>query len=539
MLKMHKYFDKIKSRINDFFFKFKKENYIEDDEKIRLELIEEYNRENKNLQELLEKEFIDYKNLGLILIDIVPYKNRESLIDGLKRLFVYDELTPYDREQHRIDIEKNIPKIDIEATRQGSSRVHLGRLQNSDIMGGFLEVIKRNLPPMFDNLDVYITQFGDTYILTYVVELKAEYKTKGIKESFIHHKDLKFFEKELDDGHVMRGGERGGIECDPNMDGYFNELSQFLKEFSVGLYLNKNPTQVCPNVKITYMEKIPFHKFEEWAKQNIEILMFMGFEPVYYSRIKNYLWGIQDKRTKGNESITAGLVILASNDEEITRNYESQDRGFFDDLTRLINRNFELILLQLYWANYNLEDSIKNWNNYITETMKELNGIAYVQNKKEMESLFKLNNLIVNNYRDFEGYRLYEERKYDFFTKNLFFNERFNKTMIALKAFDLRNNIYKEIYTFGKWLLDQEKAKNESLREEFCRLLEYVSNITNLTNSQINLEIQSSMKIYTLLVLIFTFLMLIFTIVMVYSNPASFEYIADKMRILSNITIKN
>ncbi len=193
---MRKYFDKIKSRNNDFFLKFKKENYIEDDEKIRLELIEEYNRENKNSQELLEKEFIDYKNLGLILIDIVPYKNRESLIEGLKRLFVYDELTPYDREQHRIDIEKNIPKIDIEATRPGSSHVHLGRLQNSDIMGGFLGVIKRNLPPMFDNLDIFITQFGDTYILTYIAELKDEYKTKGIKESFIHHQDMIFLKKD-------------------------------------------------------------------------------------------------------------------------------------------------------------------------------------------------------------------------------------------------------------------------------------------------------------------------------------------------------
>ena len=82
---------------------------------------------------------------------------------------------------------------------------------------------------------------------------------------------------------------RIGIEGDPNMDEYLKELSGFLGEFSVGLYLNKNPMQICPNIKITYIEKISFNGFEEWEKQNFEILMFMGFRLGLYSKIKNNL----------------------------------------------------------------------------------------------------------------------------------------------------------------------------------------------------------------------------------------------------------
>lgn len=531
-MKVKKYIDSIKSIIHYHFIKSKKINNIDDEEKIRRELIEDCDKTNKKWQADLEKEYIDYKNLGLILIDIVPHKNRKSLIEGLKRLFIYDKLTPLDLEQYRIDIEKDVPNIEIDATLQGWSYRYLGRLQNSDITGGFLQIVKRELPLMIDNLDVHIRQFGDAYILTYIAELKDEYKAKGIKESFIHHRDFIVDEKKLDDGNIIRSMKRIGIESDPNMDAYLKELSAFLGEFSIGLYLNKNPTQICPNIKITYIETIPFNDFEKWAKQNIEILMFMGFRPGLYSRIKNYLWGIQEKRIKGNGSIEAGFIILASSDEDIKRDYASLERGFLIDLTHLINSNFALNLLQLYWANYNVENTLKNWNNYITEKMNELTEIAHQQNEKKIESLFKLNTLIVNEYRDFEGYRLEEERKYDFFNTNfntkILFDEKFNESVTALKAYNIEINIYKYIYDSGKKLLDQEKIKNKSLKKEFRRLFEYINNITNLTNSQISLQIQKTIKYYTIWLIILTILILVFTI------PGLSKYIADK---ITNISI--
>ena len=95
-------------------------------------------------------------------------------------------------------------------------------------------------------------------------------------------------------------------------------------------------------------------------------------------------------------------------------------------------------------------------------------------------------------------------------------------------------NIYKYIYESGKKLLDIEKINNNSLQKEFRRLFEYTSNITNLTNSQISLQIQNIIKSYTLLLIILTILILFFTFFMVISNKDSSKYIAD---IITNIYI--
>jgi hypothetical protein len=534
-MNVKKYIDKIKSIICNYLIKSEEVyNYENEDKK---ELIDHCDIENRRWQEVLEKEYIDYKNLGLILIDIVPYKNRESIIEGLKRLFIYDKLTALELEQSRIDIEKNVPIIEIDAILQGRFSAYIGRLQNSNIAGvfpGLLMAVQRELPRMVDNLEVHIMQFGDAYILTYVAELKDEYKVKGIKESFIHHRDSIVEEKKLDDGNIQRSIKSIGIESDPNIDIYLKELSGFLGEFSVGLYLNENPTQICPNIKITYIETIPFNDFETWARQNIEILKFMGFIPVLYSKIKNYLWGIQEKRIKGSGSIEAGFIILASNDEDIGRDHASLDRGLLIDLTKLINRDFLINLLQLYWANHNVENPIKNWNNYITNKMDELNKIACQRDKKKIDTLFELNTLIVNECRDFEGYHLEEEKKYDFFNANIFFNKEFNKSVTAFKPNNMEKNIYEYSYVSGKKLLDIEKIQNQNLQKEFDRLFKYITNITNLTNSKISIQIQRTIKYYTLWLFILTSLMLIFTYVIVISNKDSSKYIAD---IITNISI--
>jgi hypothetical protein len=520
-MNVKKYIDKIKSIICNYLIKSEKVyNYENEDKR---ELIDDCAIENKRWQEVLEKEYIDYKNLGLILIDIVPSKKRESIIEGLKRLFIYDKLTPLELEQSRIDIEKNVLKIENDAVLQGSFRAYIGRLQNSDIAGvfpGWPMAVKRELPPMIDNLDVHIMQFGDAYILTYVAELKDEYKAKGIKESFIHHRDSIVDEKKLDDGNIQRSMKLIGSESDPNIDIYLKELSGFLGEFSVGLYLNENPTQICPNIKITYIKTIPFNDFETWARQNIGILTFMGFIPGFYSKIKNYLWGIQEKRIKGSGSIEAGFIILASNDEDIGRDNASLDRGLLIDLTRLINRDFLINLLQLYWANHNVENIIKNWNNYIINKMEELNKIVYQQDEKKIDSLFELNTLIVNERRDFEGYRLEEEKKYDFFNTNIFFNEKFNESVTALNINKMEKNIYKYIYDSGKKLLDIEKIQNQNLKKEFHRLFQYITNITNLTNSKISIQIQKTIKYYT-------FGLLILTIILVITSPELSKWMAD------------
>ena len=143
------------------------------------------------------------------------------------------------------------------------------------------------------------------------------------------------------------------------------------------------------------------------------------------------VWGVQKKRIKGHGSIESGFIILASHDEDLKRESDSLDRGILNDLTHQTNDDLVVNLLQLYWANYNVENTMKNWDDYITKKMNEINEIVTQQNKNKIKSLFELNTLIVNEYRDFEGYKLKEDQKYDYFNTNIIFNKRFNKSRIS------------------------------------------------------------------------------------------------------------
>lgn len=86
MIKNSYYVEKIKN----FVPSFRKKEIFEDKEQFQIEI----NEMNKKEQEHLEKEFMEYKNLGLILFDIIPIKDRKFLIESLKKLFDYDKFTP-------------------------------------------------------------------------------------------------------------------------------------------------------------------------------------------------------------------------------------------------------------------------------------------------------------------------------------------------------------------------------------------------------------------------------------------------------------
>ena len=217
------------------YFRKKEIDYFESQEQFRIENDEM----NKRRQEQLEKEFIEYKNLGIILFDIIPYKEREFLIESLKKLFNYDNLTPIQRDSFNLDFEKVLPEVEIDSTHHVYSVINVRTIQNLNLENGFLLTPETELPFMFHNLRIKITQFGDVYLLTIIGQLKEEFKTKGIKECFIHLDDLVPNIKKSDDGRVLWRAEKSRIEWDPNMESYLKKLTEFLKKFGFGFYLNK------------------------------------------------------------------------------------------------------------------------------------------------------------------------------------------------------------------------------------------------------------------------------------------------------------
>jgi len=497
------------------YFRKKEIDYFEGQEQFQIENDEM----NKRRQEQLEKEFIEYKNLGIILFDIIPYKKREFLIESLKKLFNYDNLTPIQRCSFHLDFEKVLPEVEIDSTRHGYSIINVGTIQNLNLENGFIFTPETELPFMFHNLRIKITQFGDVYLLTIIGELKEEFKTKGIKESFIHLDDLVPNIKKSDDGRVLWRVEKSRIKCDPNMESYLKKLTEFLKEFGFGFYLNKDSNQICPNIKVTYLEEIPYDKFEDWSFNNFGFLNFLGFSFYNYSKIENNMWGIQSKRITNKLSISAGLVILASKDEDIIDNYENMESGILIEISNFISYNeFIDILYQLYWANYNLEKITKDCKKSLDNYVDRLNEMEPQKVKIKMESLFKLNNEMTKKYLRFEIYRINEDDKYNFFTKNLKYRKSIEDLVKPLKTknSELEFNIYEYIFLSGRELLDKEKIKIESLTKEFATVFNYLNNITNLTSSQINLKYQGKVKNYTSAVLILTFIMIVLTCIMIY-----------------------
>lgn len=492
------------------YFKKKDINDFEDKEEFLIDIDDM----NKKEQECLEKEFIEYKNLGIILFDVIPYKERENLIESLKKLFRYDDLTPRQRNAFRLEFEKRLPEVEINSTLHGYSIINIGTIQNLNLEDGFFNTPTTELPLMFHNLKIEITQFGDAYLLIIIGELKNEFKAKGIKKSFIHLGDMVPNIKKSEDEQVLFSAKKSGIELDPNMESYLNELTEFLKEFGFGFYLNKDSNQICPNIKVTYLDEIPYDKFEEWSLQNFRILKFMGFSYPAYSKINKNLWGIQSKRIANKLSISAGLVILASKDENIIDKYEYLESGILTEIINFILYNkFIDILYQLYWANYNLEKSTKDYKKNLDRYVDRLNEIETQKVKMKMKSLFKLNNEITKKFLHFEIYRINEEKKYNFFAKNVGCIKGFKNLVKPLKVKNIKSefNIYEYIFLSGKELLEHEKRKIEYLNNEFDTVFNYLNNSTNLTSSQINLQYQVKVKNYTLAVLILTFIMVILT----------------------------
>ena len=507
--------EKLRNLMN--YFKTTEINNFKDEEQFRVE-IDEMNKEE---QEHLEKEFIEYKNLGLILFDIIPYKERDLLIESLKKLFNYENFTSRQRDAYHLEFEEVLPEVEIDSTLSGYSIINIGTIQNIDIEDGFLSTPERELPSMYHNLRIKIAQFGDVYLLIIVGELKKVFKTKGIKESFIHLDDMMPNFKKSKDGQVLLSTEKSGIEWDPNMESYAKELTEFLKEFCFGFYLNKDSNQICPNIKVAYLEEIPFDNFEDWSLNKFNILKFMGFSYPKFSKINNNLWGIQSKRIANKLSIFAGLVILTSKDEDIIDKYEYPESGILIDIVNFISYNkFINVLYQLYWANYNLEKNMKDYKKSLDNYVERLNEIETRKVKMKMVSLFKLNKEITEKYLEFEMYRINEDKKYIFFTKNVVCSEGIKESIkpVKIKKIELEFNIYEYIFRYAKELLEIEKRKIELSKKEFITVFNYLNNITNLISSQINLEYQRKVKNYTWTILFFTFLMLLLTVSTVKDN---------------------
>ena len=130
------------------------------------------NSVDKKVREYLEKEYFDVQNVGLILIDIVPYENKAQMIDGFKKMFCAGNLTSMKMrfDGPRLDC---IPDIKKSGLLAGGGSANIGFVFNSDLDVNYLTGIERRLPRMLKMMEVVVAQSVDfAYTVTYICHFK-------------------------------------------------------------------------------------------------------------------------------------------------------------------------------------------------------------------------------------------------------------------------------------------------------------------------------------------------------------------------------
>ncbi len=195
-------------------------------------------------------------NLGIILIDFIPYENKETMVEEIKNLLGYKDMVINEENfQEKILLKfafESIPdfrkaKIPISSV---DSWVKIGVIWNSDDKkgGDNSDRILRDIPKMFSHIDISVGQHVDfAYIITYCGYLRKEfYNGIDIEKNFLKEKKItqriKIKEEKTENSTKSSYIEmvKMGREIEPNLKGYQLELENFFNKFKHGIFLNKD-----------------------------------------------------------------------------------------------------------------------------------------------------------------------------------------------------------------------------------------------------------------------------------------------------------
>lgn len=450
---------------------------------------------DKDSQQRLKKEYLDIKNLEIILIDFIPYERKEQMIQGLKELF-QPEVKPGGMfAGPRLDF---IPDIKKSGALSGGGTSRIGVIFNSDIGWEPLMGIQRKLPKPFLALEVTLGQLVDSiYYIIYHCTIKKEFYDDGIKKTFIESGDWVPDEK---GGWVPKGPK-----LEPTIRKYQEDMEQFLKRFSYGLFLNRSYTNEgafgCPSIKIISTKKIDFDSLQEWEKNHLRFIGFLGFNIGIYSKYKGFLVGISEDRLFKTYSVNAGLVFLASEDDFEEDGYGSVERAicgnvewFIEDPTLGLMGLFHSI----YWTNYQLEVSREKWEQDIKTSLDE---IISSTKPAEITSIYQR---IIKIYHDFNNYLVNEKKNVKNLSKMVERAKKVTSPITPIKMRKFEVDTFQDLIRGSERFLEMENDAIEYLRSQFQSLFEYCRNLTNTNLSQSNINLQKSMHKLTVVMVILT-----------------------------------
>ena len=122
-------------------------------------------RMSANSRIFLKKHYLAVRNIGILLVDIIPYERKNEMIDGLKRLFTPDaDSRRFIDDQPRID---KIPDIRQSGMMPGGGEVNIGIIVNYEL-GPNVLAFQKKLPTQISYIKITLGQFVDfSYYVVY------------------------------------------------------------------------------------------------------------------------------------------------------------------------------------------------------------------------------------------------------------------------------------------------------------------------------------------------------------------------------------
>lgn len=460
------------------------------------------NKWNKQSQKALSKEYIDTKHEKFYIIDFIKTEDRNSLIKGLKDLYTYEKID----EGERISLHfENIPDFRYPGKLIGSSWTPLGYLFNEKYVQSQLGGIIRELPDFLYSMAVTVCDYDDKYFcIVFECDIHDDYKDGNLKDTFIHKGDRIEYKKNNLIGQKQKG---------PGKDSTFNEkirnVVEFLSDYIDGLYISKSSyfkkqDAVPPNIKVLSVRNINFSKFKKWSMEHYQYFEFFDVQLPACCRKDEFLISMQNTRSFGKMTTSAGLIFLYRIQQTKSKNRFSTKEG---DINYNINQIIPEILPNFYVyykTNFMVEsklpglneEKIQLKNNIFSKRTTASQKKGYEQNFENMISTyFRCNQLYFNEkdcLRDLQKIRT--QSHYDFNFQPLWASDE--------SASDLIKN-------GATALLEMEEKDLENIKLEFESLKDFDEDITNFQSTQENLKLQTKVHLLTKWIVILTIILVL------------------------------
>lgn len=457
---------------------------------------------NERSRKRLESQYFDVKNLAVILIDFVPYERKAEMIEGLKRLFQYDKLTPERIIARSINIDK-IPDMKESGLLSGGVGP-IGTLLSNKIswtipMGSVVE-----LPDPFERIEIWIAQLVDfSYCLMYTFVLNDDYQNRGIRDSFVQSEDFVEYKESLPSGRNVKMFKPKGPEFEITLKAYEREAEVSLSKFSYGLFLNENysPNRPCPSVRVLSTPKIDFTNIEKWINDHFLFLRHLGMGWIF-SRYNGALLTYQEFTLFGESAgFPKGITLLYSEQDIKTEPGDSVEHIITYDTMMLTSHSFIEFLFPVYWAAYHINDLQRKWTKEL-EALASRSVASHNTAATPFQDIKQQTMQTIQFYGQFASVANKERihirkmsERLDMYAKK-FAKEELTPMNLGRQEF----NIYDDLQSGIERWLKQENQMLDEVQRQIETLHGYYRDLTNAELGFTNISLQNKVKWLTIAV---------------------------------------